>query len=165
MTHAQCDHCSGSAAVASVVIFGIPLLILIATCVLTCVVGEYLFNVVCKKPPDHRGSERGCDRSCWPSPSTSDSCMWWLVPVCHRDGARTCCGIGQNFANPCSCRPCNPADLLLRSHDQRTIPEKAVGEVPSGSGRYTPWCKCSGQYRRPSFLCQYVPGSARRIPG
>ena len=38
------------AAVASVVIFGISSLILIATCVITCVVGEYLFNVVCKKP-------------------------------------------------------------------------------------------------------------------
>ena len=38
------------AAVASVVIFGISSLILIATCVITCVAGEYLFNVVCKKP-------------------------------------------------------------------------------------------------------------------
>ena len=38
------------AAVASVVIFGMRSLILIATCVITCVVGEYLFNMACKKP-------------------------------------------------------------------------------------------------------------------
>ena len=38
------------AAVASVVIFGISSLVLIATCVIACVVSEYLFNLLCKKP-------------------------------------------------------------------------------------------------------------------
>ena len=39
-----------TAAISSVVIFGISSLVLIATCVISCVLSEYLFNMLCKKP-------------------------------------------------------------------------------------------------------------------
>ena len=70
------------AAVASVVIFGISSLILIATCVITCVAGEYLFNVVCKKPQtigDLSAVVTGILLA-FNLPSPSRSGWLWLVP-------------------------------------------------------------------------------------
>ena len=102
------------AAVASVVIFGISSLILIATCVITCVVGEYLFNVVCKKPQtigDLSAVVTGILLA-----FNLDGCGWF--PVCHRDGQEPVRRYRSELCQPRHCRPCNPADLLLRSHDQ-----------------------------------------------
>lgn len=126
------------AAVASVVIFGISSLILIATCVITCVVGEYLFNVVCKKPQtigDLSAVVTGILLA-FNLPSTFPIWMavvgslFAIVMVKNLFG-----GIGQNFANPAIA---GRVILLISFSGPMTswlIPQKVVGgyELVSGS--------------------------------
>lgn len=125
------------AAVASVVIFGISSLILIATCVITCVVGEYLFNVVCKKPQtigDLSAVVTGILLA-FNLPSTFPIWMavvgslFAIVMVKNLFG-----GIGQNFANPAIA---GRVILLISFSGPMTswmIPEKAVGGFRLVSG-------------------------------
>ena len=126
------------AAVASVVIFGMRSLILIATCVITCVVGEYLFNMACKKPQtigDLSAVVTGILLA-FNLPSTFPIWMavvgslFAIVMVKNLFG-----GIGQNFANPAIA---GRVILLISFSGPMTtwlVPEKVVGgyELVSGA--------------------------------
>lgn len=91
------------AAAASVFIFGISSLVLIATCVIACVVSEYLFNMICKKPQtvgDLSAVVTGLLLA-FNLPSTFPVWMAVVGSVAAIVVVKGLFGgIGQNFANP-----------------------------------------------------------------
>ena len=91
------------AAIASVVIFGISSLVLIATCVISCVLSEYLFNMLCKKPQtvgDLSAVVTGVLLA-FNLPSTFPIWMAVVGSVAAIVVVKGLFGgIGQNFANP-----------------------------------------------------------------
>ena len=91
------------AAAASVFIFGISSLVLIATCIIAAVVSEYVFNLVCKKPQtigDYSAVVTGLLLA-FNLPSTFP--IWMAAVGSFAAIVVVKClfgGIGQNFANP-----------------------------------------------------------------
>ena len=126
------------AAVASVVIFGISSLVLIATCVIACVVSEYLFNLLCKKPQtvgDLSAVVTGILLA-FNLPSTFPVWMAVVGSVAAIMVVKGLFGgIGQNFANPAIT---GRVILLISFAGPMTsflVPQKIIGgyELVSGA--------------------------------
>ena len=125
------------AGVASVLIFGFRSLALIATCVITCVVAEYLFNLVRKKPQtigDLSAVVTGILLaynlpSTFPLWQAAVGGIFAIVLVKKLFG-----GLGQNFANPAIV---GRVVLLISFSEAMTtwlVPHKVIGGYTLVSG-------------------------------